>query len=349
MHADGRVASIARGTGLSLGGIAVGVWLWRAWRRSKPCLFVEPESLRSGDEEHRLWAKKLTAFIFDIDGVVHTGSGPIEGAAQAIQSIRDAGKRLIFVTNNATKSQQDIVNTFSRYDISVQPDEILTSCIAVANYLRSRGLQGHRVYVVGMVALCDVLRDRVGMFPFGAEDDSEKKREDCLVDFLPRMIPPASEVAAVVVGADFTFNYYKVMRAANYLRQNHSCLLVGTNPDPVALLGPRTFSPAAGSMLQCIATAAGREPDMVCGKPSAAFAREVVVDFGLDPTTTCMVGDRTDTDIEFGHNAGMQTLFVCSGTMTEEDARGTEELTPSGRSRRPHFIAPSIATLRHIF
>jgi len=96
-------------------------------------------------------------------------------------------------------------------------------------------------------------------------------------------------------------------------------------------------------MVQAIATASGRQPDIVCGKPSETLARHLLSSRNMDPATTCMVGDRTDTDMEFGRSVGMYTLFVESGTMTREEACSAEP------RQRPHFTAPSIAVLADLY
>lgn len=303
---------------------------------------VRPARLNPGDAKHRRWMQQMRAFIFDIDGVIHVTGKPIAGAAEALQALRDAGKQVVFMTNNATKTPEDIVSLFQKLGAVAHKHEVMTAAVAAADFLQSQGLQGRSVYVVGMNALADALRERAGVEPFGAEEDSSKTRNDVIQDFQPVLVPPAESVAAVVVGADFGFNYYKLARAANYLRQNPSCLFVATNPDPRALLCLDAIVPAAGSMVAAIAKAAGREPDIVCGKPSESLARHMLVSRGLDPATTCMVGDRTDTDIEFGRSAGMHTLFVESGTMTEKEA------CTAAPHQRPHFIAASIATLRDL-
>merc|ERR1740123_1407616 len=152
------------------------------------------------------------------------------------------------------------------------------------------------------------------------ESDAGKDRKEFELEHLPVMQPPKSEVAAVVVAADFKFNFYKLSVAANYLHKNDACLFVLANPDPQAMLGPGMICPAAGSMAAAIACATGRKPDMICGKPSAALARQMLANQALDPSTTCMVGDRVDTDIAFGNSVGMETLLVESGTMTLEEA-----------------------------
>merc|ERR1712150_371568 len=113
------------------------------------------------------------------------------------------------------------------------------------------------------------------------------------------MEPAPDQVAAVVIGIDVGINYYKLARASNYLRQNPDCLFVGTNPDPRAPLGKVTIKPAGGSLVQAVSCVSGRSPNMICGKPSSNLAKYLLSSRGWDPKRTCMVGDRTDTDIEF--------------------------------------------------
>eukprot|EP00971_Amphidinium_carterae_P343482 6483248-Amphidinium_carterae.1 len=187
-----------------------------------------------------------------------------------------------------------------------------------------------------------ILEERAGVAAFGSHEDDKKTREDMSKDFLPEMEPPVSEVTAVVVGTDFNINYYKVARAVNYLRQNPRCRFILTNPDPRAKLGGDAMLPAAGAAAQFIAVAAGRQPDMICGKPSVSLARHILKSRGFEPHCTCMVGDRLDTDIEFGLSVGMQTLFVESGSMVADEAFA------AAPQQRPHFVAPSIAMLKDL-
>lgn len=286
----------------------------------------------------------MRTFLFDIDGVIHNAGTEIPGAAAALEKLRAAGKKVLFMTNNATKSPEDIVALFATFGAHALPEEIMTSAVATADYLKSQGLAGKRVYVVGMPALVAVVQERAGLETFGGEEEALKTREDFMSDLAPGLDPPAETVGAVVVGADHKFNYYKLCRATNYLRANPNCLFVSTNPDPVALVGPGIFAAAGGSMAAAIAYAAGKEPDIVCGKPSASLARYLLESRGLDPEATCMVGDRLDTDIAFGRSGGMQSLIVESGSMTAEELRTTlNEDMPV--EQKPHFVAPSIAVL----
>jgi ribonucleotide monophosphatase NagD (HAD superfamily) len=104
------------------------------------------------------------------------------------------------------------------------------------------------------------------------------------------------------------------------------------------------LGPGAGVWIDSVSTLGGREPDIICGKPSVSLGKFMINRHELNPKTTCMVGDRLDTDVEFGRAAGFFTLFVESGTMTRNDA-----MNPSNSSlRTPDFVAPSVATLSEV-
>jgi len=299
--------------------------------------------LRPEEVDHRSWMQRINTFLFDIDGVIHNLGIEVPGAAAALNKLRAAGKKVLFMTNNATKTPEDIVALFDTFGAKASTDEVMTSAVATAEYLKSQNLHGKRVYVVGMNALANVIQERAGLETFGGEEEASKGREEVLSELVPGLDPPPETVGAVVVGADFRFNYYKLTRATNYLRANPDCLFVSTNPDPRALAGEIVI-PASGVFAAAIAHAAGKHPDIVCGKPSSSLAQYLLDDRGLDPEATCMVGDRLDTDIAFGRSGGMHTLLVESGSMTAEELKNSlSDNMPL--EYKPHFVAPSIAVL----
>lgn len=298
------------------------------------------ERLGRDNPEHRKWMGQMQAFIFDIDGVIHVTGTPVPGVAQTMTALRSAGKEILFFTNNPATTQQTVVDLFAGFGIKASPEEVMTSAIAAGSFLKSRGLGGKLVYVIGTNALAGELERVAGVQTFGAESDASKTRADVLKEFKElEMDPLPGQVAAVVVGIDFDINYYKLARAANYLRKNSECLFVGTNPDPRAPLGKTSISPAGGSLVQAVSCISGRSPDIICGKPNGDLAKHLLASRSWEPQRTCMVGDRTDTDIEFGTSGGMSTLWVESGCMTLKEVIADREF------RQPRFIAPSVATL----
>ena len=173
------------------------------------------------------------------------------------------------------------------------------------------------------------------------EGDGAKVYQDC-EELGPDVL--TKDVVAVVCGLDTQFNYYKICKAANLIRYRN-CEFVATNQDAVApLLGSGGLVPSGGSMVGAVEVASGVKPICV-GKPSADLAALVVKLYGLDPARTCMVGDRLDTDIQFGHNGGMKTLLVMSGVTQEEQAEELVAGTAPEGTAVPTFIAASVATL----
>lgn len=306
-----------------------------------------PQWLDPACETHRRWVQRMRCFIFDIDGVIHTPAGPISGASTTLSQLRDRGIAVRFLTNNATKSPHTIVSEFADMGIDACTSEVTTSACVAADYLCKQGLSGSPVYVIGERSLLETLDSRAGVRAFGGPDDAGKSRRTLLDEghSIATLSPPADAVGAVVIGADGDANYYKIAMAAAYLRGNPNCLFVVTNPDPAFTLAPRgdgipaTLAPAAGVWARAVAMVSGREPDIVCGKPSASLGQHMLQSYGLEPATTCMVGDRIDTDIEFGRSAGMATLFVDSGSTAAATALSAQA------AQRPDFLAPSIAVL----
>jgi HAD superfamily hydrolase (TIGR01450 family) len=185
---------------------------------------LKPQWLDPTNAEHRHWVRSKRCFIFDIDGVVHTPAGPIAGAAAALSALRDAGVLVRFLTNNATKRPDSIVAEFAAMGITARTDEVTTSGCVAADHLRNLGLAGRCVYTIGEGALVDTLNRQAGVVAFGGADDAGKSRRTLFAEghSIATLSPPASEVGAVVVGADGEANYYKIAKAAGETRA-HGC------------------------------------------------------------------------------------------------------------------------------
>ncbi len=266
----------------------------------------------------------IDTFLLDCDGVLWTGATPVAGAARAVDALRAAGKRVFFVTNNSTKPRAAYVDTLAKYGITTPATAILSSAYATAVWLASRGVT--RVYLIGEPGLERELRDVAGVTCEGPEDWGKPFSLGGVEG--PAPLDPA--VGAVVCGFDGRFCYYKLMRAAAYIRAGVPFL--ATNRD---LTYPNTggIVPGGGCVVAALVAGAGREPDVVAGKPSLGLAQLVRDATGLDPARTCMVGDRLDTDIAFGHAGGYAArLLVLTGVTAEADVaalRAGEPTTPT--------------------
>ncbi|XP_042483613.1 phosphoglycolate phosphatase 1A, chloroplastic-like isoform X2 [Macadamia integrifolia] len=252
----------------------------------------------------------VQTFILDCDGVIWKGDSLIDGVPETLDMLRSRGKRLIFVTNNSTKSRKQYGKKFETLGLSVSEEEIFASSFAAAAYLKSIN------------------------FPKDKKADGEKK-----IELKPGFLMEHDEnVGAVVVGFDRYFNYYKVQYGTLCIRENPGCLFIATNRDAVTHLTDAQEWAGGGSMVGALSGSTQREP-LVVGKPSTFMMDYVSNKFGISKSQICMVGDRLDTDILFGQNGGCQTLLVLSGVTT------LSKLQSPDNSIQPDFYTNKISDL----
>ncbi|KAL5769405.1 hypothetical protein ACOSP7_015947 [Xanthoceras sorbifolium] len=254
----------------------------------------------------------VEAFLFDCDGVIWKGDKLIDGVPQTLDMLRSKGKKLVFVTNNSTKSRRQYANKFHSLGVSVTENEIFSSSFAAAMYLKVNDFpQEKKVYVIGGEGIIEELQ-LAGYTGLGGPEDGEK-RVQLKSNFL---FEHDKTVGAVVVGLDPDINYYKLQYGTLCIRENPGCLFIATNRDAVGHMTDLQEWPGAGCMVAAMCGSTEREP-IVVGKPSTFMMEFLLKKFQIDTSKMCMVGDRLDTDILFGHNAGCKTLLVLSGVTTQ--------------------------------
>ncbi|XP_052200310.1 phosphoglycolate phosphatase 1A, chloroplastic-like [Diospyros lotus] len=253
----------------------------------------------------------VETFIFDCDGVIWKGDKLIDGVPETLDMLRSKGKRLVFVTNNSTKSRKQYGKKFETLGLNVGEEEIFASSFAAAAYLKSIDFpKDKKVYVIGEDGILKEL-ELAGFEYLGGPEDGGKKIE-LKPGFLMEHDP---NVGAVVVGFDRYFNYYKIQYGTLCVRENPGCLFIATNRDAVTHLTDAQEWAGGGSMVGAISGSTQREP-LVVGKPSTFMMDYLATKFGIPKSQICMVGDRLDTDILFGQNGGCKTLLVLSGVTT---------------------------------
>eukprot|EP00743_Colponemidia_sp_Colp-15_P004852 GILK01005228.1.p1 GENE.GILK01005228.1~~GILK01005228.1.p1 ORF type:complete len:298 (-),score=35.51 GILK01005228.1:246-1139(-) len=262
-------------------------------------------------------------FLFDCDGVIWEGNMVLPGAKEALDLIRNRGKRIFFVTNNSTKTRDDYVKKFAKLGLVAHKEEIYGSADFTASYLRHHHPNVRKAYVFGEESLMQCMRDH-GITPVGGPADADKPVPDEAA-FLEMKTDP--EIGAVVVGFDSTMNYYKLSYAALCTQENPSCVFVATNRDPFLAIGGRR-KPGTNTMVAAVENVVGRSP-VVCGKPSAWVVQSIVEDNGLDKRRTCMVGDRMDTDILMGMQGGIDTILVLTGVTSLDEVRAQDRIVPT--------------------
>ena len=258
-----------------------------------------------------IWLAQIDTFVFDLDGVIWSGSNLIPGAAETLAFLREHGKTIKFVTNNATRSRAGVKEKLERKGLhGIRESDIVTSASATAAYLVKAGIATdgtERVYVHGAVGLCEELR-AVGLTVLGGDSDSGKNAAS--IDFDIHTLP--NDVTAVVASFDPNLGFYSVSKAAAFVRYRPKTVrqFVATNRD---LASPVTDSgmlvPGGGCQVRFIELGCGRDCDACCGKPSPELGR-AIAEAG-EPARICMVGDRLDTDMLFGRSLGFQQWVVC--------------------------------------
>ncbi len=221
----------------------------------------------------------------DLDGVLYRGDRAIEGAAKAVDSIRGAGKRLVFLTNNSARTPDRIAARLAAMRFDVRKEEVVTSALATATMLAAEGASGSSAFVIGEEGV------RTALVNAGIDViDGEPSRTDL-----------------VVVGWDRSADYAKLRRAS---------LLVERGARLVATNGDRSFPaedglwPGAGALLAVITTTTGAEATVV-GKPATPMFDAARVTAGAE--LPLMVGDRLDTDIAGAARAEWDSVLVLTG------------------------------------
>jgi phosphoglycolate/pyridoxal phosphate phosphatase family enzyme len=238
-----------------------------------------------------------SAYIFDQDGTIYLGDQLLPGAARTIASLRAAGKRTIFLSNNPTKTRQQYAAKLSSMGIPTPIEDIVNSSLVMVQWLL-RFAPDARLFVVGEEPL---------------------KSELCAAGFLLTETP--GEIDIVVASFDRTFTYRKLQIAFDAIRMG--ARLVATNPDRYCPT-PTGGEPDCAAMIAAIEACTGVRCDPIVGKPSPIMVATIMSLLNLPPERCMMVGDRLETDIKMGIDAGMATCLVLTGDATREKLAAAE-------------------------
>jgi len=232
----------------------------------------------------------MKAFLSDMDGVMYRGSTLIPGARAFVDRLRAGGARFLFLTNHSGVTPADLVAKLDHLGIpGLEPHHFLTAARTAALFV-SRQKPGARVHVLGEPALSAEL-EAVGLV---------------VTDHNPEY---------VVAGKTRDFDFARLKKAATFLAAG--ARFIGTNPDKADPVEDG-LEPAAGAILAALEAATGKKPFIV-GKPNALMMLIARQQLGTHSSETVMIGDRMDTDIVAGLEAGMTTCLVLSGVTRRED------------------------------
>jgi 4-nitrophenyl phosphatase len=243
-----------------------------------------------------------------MDGVLWRGNTPITGLIDFFDLLRERSIAFRLATNNASKTPDQYVQKLAFMGVQVSPEAILTSAIATAQYLADTA-PGATVYMIGEDGLRQALLDHGLRLSDGNHADF------------------------VVSGWDRGINFDRLAQATLLIRAG--ARFVGTNPDRT-WPGEHGLLPGAGATLAFLEAASGVSPHII-GKPQRAMFDMAVAAMGASAAHAAMLGDRLETDIAGGQNAGLHTILVLTG-VSDEVALAASEI-------KPEWVFPSIREL----
>ena len=251
--------------------------------------------------------KETDAFLFDLDGTVYLDETPIGDVKGTLARLRAMGKRIVFLTNNSSKTEAEYRQKLARIGLWGEGDLVYTSAMATAEYVAAR-FPHKRVYLLAT---------------------------DAVKEEFSRTVPLVEEAPDVVILAyDTTLTFAKMKRFNEFLAGG--AVFLATHPDAVCPTAGVSM-PDVGAFLQLFYTSSGRRPDLIVGKPGTAMGEGLERRLGIPRARMCMTGDRMHTDIRFGNNCGMHTVLVLSGETTEETMKNFPD--------RPDLVLPDVNAL----
>ena len=238
--------------------------------------------------------RDIRALIIDMDGVLYRGSTPLPGLHDFFGLLERLSVDFSLATNNSSRTPQDYVTKLAGMNVAVKPERIITSSTATALYLKGQAPSGAPVYLIGERGIQAALEEQ----GFRSVNDGAEY---------------------VVVGMDRHLSYQKLRKATLLIRDGAA--FVGCNPD-------KTFPteeglvPGCGTILAAL-EAATDQPPLVIGKPRPTMFQLAMESMRAHRETTAVLGDRLETDILGGIDAGLATILVLSGVTRQDDLAGS--------------------------
>ncbi|MEM4137368.1 MAG: HAD-IIA family hydrolase [Candidatus Anstonellaceae archaeon] len=263
--------------------------------------------------------------IFDLDGVIYLGDRLIEGADRVIENLEKKYK-IFFLTNNATKSREQIARKLFSLGIRAREEQIISSAFAAAMAAKKFGYK--YAYVIGE----EGLKQEIQSMGINILSHEQALKQEFL------------ENAVLISGLDRDFNYSKLKICLRFLKKTNKWIACNLDPNYPVEDG---LDPGAGALAAAIAFSLGdlkgrkmnlRYPDLVVGKPSR-FILDLFINKN-DRKKSIFVGDRLDVDVVFAKKYGLISVLVLSGVSKKEDINNFYY--------KPDFVIQSVANLEEV-
>jgi NagD protein len=251
--------------------------------------------------------REVRSWLMDMDGVLVHEEQAITGADRFITALRDRSIPFLVLTNNSIYTQRDLAARLAASGLDIPEESIWTSALATAKFLEDQR-PGGSAFVIGEAGLTTALHESGYTLTERSPD-------------------------YVILGETRTYSFERITQAIRLIEAG--ARFIATNPDATGP-SPDGSLPATGAVAALITRATDREPYYV-GKPNPLMMRSALNAIDAHSETTAMIGDRMDTDIVSGLEAGLETVLVLTGVSTRESA----ERFPF----RPSRILDSVADL----
>ena len=234
--------------------------------------------------------REIRSWLMDMDGVLVHEEHAIPGADRFLEALRERERPFLVLTNNSIYTRRDLAARLRASGLEVPEESIFTSALATARFLENQR-PGGSAFVIGEAGLTTALHQ------------SGYTLTERNPDY-------------VVLGETRTYSFERITHAIRLIV--NGARFIATNPDPTgpSVQGPL---PATGSVAALISRATGLEPYFV-GKPNPLMMRSALNAIDAHSETTAMIGDRMDTDVVSGIEAGLETILVLSGVTSREEA-----------------------------
>ena len=234
----------------------------------------------------------IKGIIFDLDGTIYRGNERIQGAINTIEVLEDLDIDIRYFSNNPTKSQTDYAAHLETFGISVSPEAILSAGTVTTQYLTTNHPEDP-IFLIGSAGL----REQLQTAGLSVIDDP-------------------TDATVLVASFDRQFNYSDMV--AGYRALQTGATFYGTDPDMI-IPTENGMIPGSGAIINAIGGIADTSPKKILGKPSPEAQDAVLSTLSCEAAECLVVGDRLQTDIALGTNAGMQTALVTTGVATASD------------------------------
>lgn len=236
-------------------------------------------------------AKIYPGYLCDLDGTIYLSERLLPGAKETIQALREAGSRIVFMSNKPLQPRSDYAVKLNRLGIPVEVDDVINSSLVLAQHLAEIA-PGARLFVLGELPLLKELAE-AGL----------------------QIVDDPTKVDYVVASFDRTFDYAKLNTA--FLAIRNGAHFVATNADRTCPIDGGEL-PDAASVIGAIEGCTGKKVEWIAGKPSRMMVETGLRRLGVLAKDCLVVGDRIETDTLMGIQAGTATALVLTGVTSRE-------------------------------